>query len=102
LNAAMGGEIAGRIAAEAVDKGDLNYLEQYETEWKEVFGKTLFYGSLKRRFLEENWNRPGVDFDGLIRKTWVGFKEYYADRKKNPLTPPQPRGEERVRGLRHP
>jgi len=84
LNAAMGGEIAGRIAADAVDKGDLNYLEQYETEWKEMFGKTLFYGALKRKFLEENWNRPGVDFEELIRKTWVGFKEYYQDRRKIP------------------
>ena len=82
LTAVMGGEIAGRIAAEAVAKGDLNYLQQYETEWKEMFGKTLFYGALKRKFLEENWNRPGVDFEGLIRKTWVGFKEYYKDRKK--------------------
>jgi geranylgeranyl reductase family protein len=83
LNAVMAGEIAGRIAAEAVAKGDLNYLQQYETEWKEMFGKTLFYGALKRKFLEENWNQPGVDFDGLIRKTWVGFKDYYKERKNS-------------------
>jgi len=82
LNAAMAGEIAGRIAAETVAKGDLNYLEQYETEWKEMFGKTLSYGALKRKFLEENWNRPGADLEALIRKTWVGFKEYYHDRRK--------------------
>lgn len=87
LNAAMGGEIAGRIAAEAAAKRDLNHLQQYETEWKELFGKTLFYGALKRKFLEENWNQPGVDFEGLIRKTWVGFKEYYHDRRKIPLHP---------------
>ena len=87
LNAAMGGEIAGRIAAEAAAKRDLNHLQQYETEWKELFGKTLFYGALKRKFLEENWNRSGVDFEGLIRKTWVGFKEYYHDRRKIPLHP---------------
>ena len=107
LTAAMAGEIAGRIAAEAVAKADLNYLQQYETEWKEMFGKTLLYGALKRKFLEESWNQPGVDFDGLIRKTWVGFKEYYADRKKNlesagqkpaaaphPTLSPEGRGEE--------
>ena len=84
LNAAMGGEIAGRIAAEAVAKRNLNHLEQYETQWKKLFGKTLFYGALKRKFLEENWSQPGVDFEGLIRKTWVGFKEYYHDRRKIP------------------
>ncbi len=88
LTAVMAGEIAGRIAAEAVAKGDLAYLAKYETEWKEMFGKPLFYGTLKRKSLEENWNQPGVDFEGLIRKTWVGFKEYHADRKKNP--PPSP------------
>jgi len=83
LNAAMGGEIAGRIAAEAVVRGDLRYLKNYETEWQEAFGRILSYAALKRKFLEENWKQPGVDFEGLIRKTWVGFKEYYADRKKN-------------------
>ncbi|MGZ3535412.1 MAG: geranylgeranyl reductase family protein [Thermodesulfobacteriota bacterium] len=83
LNAVMAGEIAGRIASEAVAKADLNYLQQYETEWKEMFEKTLLYGALKRKFLEENWNRSGVDFEGLIRKTWVGFKEYYTERKNS-------------------
>ncbi len=82
LNAVVAGEIAGRIAAESIAKDNLNYLTQYEAEWKETFGKSLFYGSLKREFLEENWNRPGIDFEGLIRKTWVGFKEYYHDRRK--------------------
>ena len=83
LNAVIGGEIAGRIAAEAIDRGDLRYLKNYEIEWQETFGKSLSYGALKREFLEENWNKPEVDFEGLIRKTWVGFKEYYKDRGKN-------------------
>jgi digeranylgeranylglycerophospholipid reductase len=82
FNAVMGGEIAGRIAAEAVERGDLRYLENYEIEWQEAFGKSLSYGAAKREFLEENWNKPEVSFEGLIRKTWVGFKEYYRDRKK--------------------
>ncbi len=76
LTAVMAGEIAGRCATEAVAKGDLRHLAKYETEWKEMFGKSLFYGALKRKFLEENWNQPGVGFEGLIRKTWVGFKGY--------------------------
>jgi len=82
LNAIIGGEIAGRIAAEAVARGDLRYLENYETEWRDAFGKPLLYGALKREFLQENWNNPEIDFEGLIRNTWVGFKEYYGDRKR--------------------
>jgi flavin-dependent dehydrogenase len=93
LNAVMGGEMAGRIAAEAIDRGDLRYLENYEMEWRETFGKTLSYGALKRELLEENWNKSEVDFEGLIRKTWVGFKEYYEERRKIPLPLPFPRGE---------
>ena len=82
FNAVMAGEIAGRIAAEAVERDDLRYLGNYEIEWQEAFGKSLSYGALKREFLEKNWNKPEVDFAGLIRKTWVGFKEYHRDRKK--------------------
>jgi flavin-dependent dehydrogenase len=81
FNAVIGGEIAGRIAAEAVEREDLRYLENYEIEWQEAFGKSLSYGALKREFLEENWNKFGVDFERLIRKAWVGFKEYYKERK---------------------
>lgn len=81
LNAVIAGEIAGRIAAEAVDRGNLRHLENYEVECQEVFGKNLAYSALKREFLEKNWNEPGIDFGDLIRKTWVGFKEYYKGRK---------------------
>ncbi len=89
LSAVIGGEIAGRIAAEAIDRGDLQYLENYEMEWRETFGKSLSYGALKREFLEENWNKSEVDFEGLIRKTWVGFKEYYKERKSSQGSSPE-------------
>jgi flavin-dependent dehydrogenase len=82
LNAVMAGEIAGRIGAEAIAKGDLRYLENYESEWREAFGDPLSYGVSKRKFLEENWNKPEVDFERLIKKTWVGFKEYYQEKKE--------------------
>ena len=85
FNAVVAGEIAGRIAAEAIERGDLRHLEDYEMEWRETFGKSLSYGGLKREFLEKNWNRSEVDFEELIRKTWVGFKEYYEDRRKTPF-----------------
>jgi digeranylgeranylglycerophospholipid reductase len=79
LNAVVGGEIAGRIAGEAVQKNDLKHLLNYENEWQDTFGKPLSYGAMKREFLEKNWNDPGMSFEDLIRKTWVGFKEYYED-----------------------
>ena len=83
LNAVVGGGIAGRTAAEAIQRGDLNHLLNYETEWQETFGKPLSYGAMKREFLEKNWNDPEMSFEDLIRKTWVGFKEYYEGRRKH-------------------
>lgn len=83
LNGVLGGEMAGRISAEAVARGDMTHLANYETEWREAFGNSLSYGVYKRGVLENNWNKPGIDFNSLIRKTWVGFKEYYEDRKKS-------------------
>ena len=83
LNAVVGGEIAGRVAAEAVSKGDLKHLLTYETEWRETFGEFLSYGAMKREFLEKNWKSPEMGFEDLIRKTWVGFKDYYKGRRKN-------------------
>ena len=81
LNAVIGGELAGRVAAEAIVRDDLDYLKHYETEWRDAFGQPLAYGASKREFLEENWNRNGIGFEDLIRKTWVGFKEYFQDRR---------------------
>ena len=81
LNAVIGGEMAGRIAAEAVARGDLRYLENYETEWREAFGESLSYGSFKRGVLEENWNKREVSFESLIKKTWVSFREYSHERR---------------------
>jgi digeranylgeranylglycerophospholipid reductase len=81
LNAVIGGETAGRIAAEAVARGELRHLEHYEMEWRETFGESLRYGAFKRQGLEEKWNKPGIDFKDLIQRSWIGFKEYYEERK---------------------
>lgn len=89
LNAVLGGSMAGTIAAEAIIREDLGHLKNYETQWREAFGNSLQYAYVKRNFLEENWNKGEVDFNALIRKTWVSFKEYYKERRKSfELTPP--------------
>jgi geranylgeranyl reductase family protein len=93
LNAVIAGELAGKTAGEAIVKEDLGLLNNYEREWQEAIGNSLSYGAFKRRFLEEHWDKPGVDFEELVRKTWVGFKEYYEDRRKIQLDPPSPRGD---------
>lgn len=93
LNAVVAGELAGRVAAEAIVKEDLGVLNNYDREWQETVGKSLSYGTFKRRFLDEHWGEPGVDFEELVRKTWVGFKEYHEDRRKILLHASLPMGE---------
>lgn len=94
LNAVLGGTMAGTVAADAITREDYRLLKNYELEWRESFGKSLQYGFSKRNFLEENWNKKEVEFKTLIQKTWVGFKEYYEERKysfnsfMNPTSPP--------------
>ncbi len=85
LNALLTGRIAGRIAAEAVKKGSLSHLENYELEWRELLGGGLSYAASKRDWMEENWSRTDMDFEKLIRRTWTGFKEYHEGRRRNSL-----------------
>ncbi|MGQ9508404.1 MAG: geranylgeranyl reductase family protein [Thermodesulfobacteriota bacterium] len=81
LNAVIGGEMAAKVAAEAILRNDLKSLKTFEKEFEAFIGKSLLYGSIKREELERNWNQSGMDFQELIKKTWVGFKEYYKGRR---------------------
>ena len=67
------GKIAGKIAAQAIQKEDFEILKQYETKWREIFGKPLERAKIKRQFLESNWDQ----LDNIIKKCWTAFREYY-------------------------
>jgi flavin-dependent dehydrogenase len=68
------GQMAGRWAARAVKGDDLSLLMGYDTEWQELFAFSLQRAYNRRCLLEKNWRR----LDEIIRRCWVGFKEYYA------------------------
>jgi geranylgeranyl reductase family protein len=67
------GKIAGKIAAQAVQKEDVDMLNEYENEWREIFGKLLERAKVKREFLESNWDQ----LDKIIKKCWTVFREYH-------------------------
>ena len=75
FTAVKAGRMAGRWASEAIEKGDLKLLNEYETEWQEFFGTTLARAYKRRQFLEKEWDR----LDEIIRDCWVAFREYYAE-----------------------
>ncbi|PIY31769.1 MAG: NAD(P)/FAD-dependent oxidoreductase [Candidatus Infernicultor aquiphilus] len=67
------GKIAGKIAACAIQKEDIEMLIDYEKEWKDIFGKELERAHTKRCFLESNWDK----LDSIVKKCWTVFREYY-------------------------
>ncbi len=69
------GQMAGKWAARSVHEKDFQLLQEYEAEWRELFGQTLQRAHHRRCLLEQNWNH----LNEVIRRCWVAFKEYYAE-----------------------
>jgi geranylgeranyl reductase family protein len=74
-NALISGEMAGQAAAEAVRRGNLQPLEEYEDDLISYFGGRLSHGVQKRKSMIANWSNR--DFLENIRHHWIAFKEYY-------------------------
>jgi flavin-dependent dehydrogenase len=73
--AVIGGGMAGKWAAHAVDRADLGKLADYESEWRDFFGETLERASSRRRLLESKWDR----LEEIVKYCWVTFKEYHSE-----------------------
>ncbi|MGC8490994.1 MAG: geranylgeranyl reductase family protein [Syntrophobacteraceae bacterium] len=73
--AVIGGNMAGKWAAHAVDRADWGKLAGYESEWREFFGETLEKASSRRRLLESKWDR----LEEIVKYCWVTFKEYHSE-----------------------
>ena len=67
------GKKAGKWAARAVMADDPGLLEAYDQDWRDHFGEALERAFKRRLELERNWNH----LDGVIRRCWVAFREYY-------------------------
>ncbi len=76
FQAVVGGKMAGKWAATAVVEKDLTLLTEYEEEWRDLFGETHERAFQRRLLLDGEWER----LDQVIKKCWVAFREYYADR----------------------
>jgi flavin-dependent dehydrogenase len=70
------GKMAGKWAARAVIADDQELLREYDKDWLERFGDILDRASKRRLDLERNWNQ----FDRVIKRCWVAFREYYGSR----------------------
>jgi digeranylgeranylglycerophospholipid reductase len=72
-NAVVCGEMAGRWAARAVERGDPGVLHHYEAEWQDLLGHSLDHAHRRRRTMEACWQ----DFADTVRSSWIAFREYY-------------------------
>jgi digeranylgeranylglycerophospholipid reductase len=73
--AVIGGRMAGKWAARAVENADLSLLGEYEEEWRELFGEAQERAHRRRKSLEENWDH----LETAVKTSWIAFREYYAD-----------------------
>jgi flavin-dependent dehydrogenase len=68
------GQMAGKWAGRAVRDNDLNLLQQYDHEWKDLLALTLIRAYRRRRKMEAEWS----DFNTTIQNCWVAYRQYYA------------------------
>lgn len=67
------GRIAGEAASTAVKENNLLILNEYETQWKNIFSDELERAKKRRETLESNWD----DLNRIFKKCWITFREYY-------------------------
>jgi digeranylgeranylglycerophospholipid reductase len=67
------GRMAGQWAARAAQANDLQLLDHYETEWRDLFADTLTRAHQKRLLLEARWEQ----LNDIIRSCWIAYRGYY-------------------------
>ena len=68
------GQMAGKWAGRAVLDDDLNLLQYYDHEWKDLMALTLVRAYERRQKMEAEWN----DFNATVQNCWVAYRHYYA------------------------
>jgi digeranylgeranylglycerophospholipid reductase len=69
------GFMAGKWAARALERRDISLLKEYEREWYDFYGECQERACERCELMEREWD----NLDEIIKKCWIGFKEYYLD-----------------------
>jgi len=75
FNAAVSAKIASKYIKEASSSGNPEILKEAGREIINFFNFSLSHARSKRNILEKKWAND--DFESLIRKSWVSFKDYW-------------------------
>jgi digeranylgeranylglycerophospholipid reductase len=75
-SAVVSGERAGRAAAEYLG-GIVGALEDFDEDMRDQFAQTLQRSVDRRAWLAGIWHTPEAARDGVMRRGWITFSEYY-------------------------
>jgi geranylgeranyl reductase family protein len=73
-NAVVCGEMAGRWAGRAVERGDPSVLRHYDDQWQDHLRHSLDHAHRRRQTMESCWQ----DFTQTVHSCWIAYREYYA------------------------
>lgn len=79
-NAVLSAHIIARILGRALKEDDPGILREVKDEYRDTFGISLLRAAVKRKELLSGWTGnagAAKDFDRLVKKTWVGFRDYW-------------------------
>lgn len=75
--AVISGERAG-MAAAAYLRDDATALDDFEDDIRDLFEETIKRAVERRRYLDQYWLTPRANEDGIMRRGWIAFEEYFA------------------------
>lgn len=77
--AVASGKRAGQAAVAWLRDADSYALAEYEQDIQDQFGDSLQRALARRAGLGPYWRTPGASEDGIHRRGWVAFPEYFAE-----------------------
>ena len=75
FQAIVAGNMAGSLAVDSIQTGDLKVLTQYPDLCAKRFGDFIQRGLQKKVEYNRDWEKR--EFSELVRKTWFAFPEYF-------------------------
>lgn len=76
--AVVSGERAGEAAARLLEAHDANALTDFEEDIRDQFETAIARAGERRRWLNGLWQTSDALADGIHRRGWVAFPEYFA------------------------
>jgi geranylgeranyl reductase family protein len=75
--ALFSGEAAGRAIKCALETGNMKNLFNYRDEVMDLLAGLFDHAKRRREYLIKNWSGDIEELSWVVRKTWVGYREYW-------------------------